>query len=135
MRIVVPSIAISCTSATPATGVLTDSSLPPCAEVICMKAPLAFCWGTVPRTQASFTVVWAPAAPAAAISTARPIDRKQGFMDDSLRRVVNSKRHRVAEHEAGLGHQLDAVDPLVHRHLHVAVQDALCTDCHVETGR
>ena len=54
-----PSMAISCTSTTPATGDWADSSLASCADWSCMKAPVAFCWGTVARTQASLTVTWA----------------------------------------------------------------------------
>ena len=40
------------------------TSLPPWAEVICMKAPVAFCWATVPRTQGSVTVTCAAAGSA-----------------------------------------------------------------------
>ena len=38
---------------------LAETSLPPAAALSCMKAPVAFCCGTVPRTQASWTWVWA----------------------------------------------------------------------------
>ena len=51
--ITLPSIAISWISTTPATGDDAETSLPPCAEVICMKAPVACCYGTVPRTHGS----------------------------------------------------------------------------------
>ena len=62
MRMVEPSIDISWISTTPATGDEAATSLPAWAEVMMANRPLALCWATVPRTQGSWTVIWAWAA-------------------------------------------------------------------------
>ena len=55
-----PSIFISCTSTTPATGDEAPTSLAPSLAVMFMNAPVPFWPGTVARTQASLTsTVWA----------------------------------------------------------------------------
>ena len=72
MRMVVPSIAISCNSTTPATPERASTRRPPAASVICRKAPVAFWPGTVARTQASLTATWASAGAAARV---RSVDR------------------------------------------------------------
>ena len=56
-----PSIFMVWISTTPATGVLADNSAAASLLVICMKAPVAFCAGVVPRTQESVTVTSAKA--------------------------------------------------------------------------
>ena len=77
--IVLPSITISWISTTPAAGDEADSSLPPPVEVMLKNAPVAFCWATVPRTQGSFTVVWAIAG---------RVSRAQAAAVISLERVI-----------------------------------------------
>ena len=49
-------MAISWISTTPATGELADTRRAFFSGVRRMKAPVAFCWATVPRTQASSTL-------------------------------------------------------------------------------
>jgi hypothetical protein len=61
MRMVLFSIAISCSSARPATGVLTPTRRAALVDCTCMKAPEAFWFGTVARTQGAVTVTWASA--------------------------------------------------------------------------
>ena len=46
----------------PAAGDLALINLASCVECYFITAPVAFCWGTVARTQGSDTVTWADAA-------------------------------------------------------------------------
>jgi hypothetical protein len=57
-----PSMAISWTSTMPAAGDLALINLASCVDCNFINAPVAFCWGTVARTQGSDTVTWADAA-------------------------------------------------------------------------
>ena len=59
-----PSITISWISTTPATGDWPETRRTSCVASMCMNRPVAFCCGTVARTQGSVkvTCAWAAAA-------------------------------------------------------------------------
>ena len=77
------SIAISWISTTPATGDLPASRRMLWSAFNCMKAPVAFCCGTVARTQGSVMLTWALALQAMAKS-AREWRVRVVFMDESF---------------------------------------------------
>ncbi|MCY1244312.1 hypothetical protein D9M72_573800 [compost metagenome] len=68
-------ITISWTSTTGVRGELAETSLLSFDALSCMKAPVAFCWGTVARTHACLTVTSAWEAVAANSMAARESER------------------------------------------------------------
>jgi hypothetical protein len=61
----------------PAAVDLALTNLASCADCNFINAPVAFCWGTVARTQGSDTVTWADATKAA---KAKDINNVKRFM-------------------------------------------------------
>ncbi len=82
-----------------AAGVLTETSRVSLLDCRRMNAPVAFCWGTVARTQASCTVTCACARPAA-LASAMPRPREKGVMKCFMSRCL--KVVRRARRSAGL---------------------------------
>ena len=87
------SIDIVCSSTTPATGLLADTSAAPSLAVIAMKAPVAFCPATVPRTQGPSTLTSAASAqPAHVMKPATTIERLSLIMKDSSTQSIDKLR-------------------------------------------
>src|SRR5262245_5008593 len=94
MRIVFPSTRISWISTMPAAGLSTPTRVAPSVLLSCMKAPVDFCPGTVPRTHASDAVTCACAtATALTAATAQARDRANGRI--RLRLLFDRSRDRA----------------------------------------
>ena len=79
------SIFISCTSATPATGLLTPTNWLPWVAVSRMNTPVAFCPGTVARAHGSSILTWAQVGSAQNAPNTKPTDIKR-FMRKLLQK-------------------------------------------------